>query len=112
MLVEKSFRFVSILPQILFVYSLHSLCQMSVMEKIYHNKYAHTFIMLVGGLCLEIYLVQPVLLTDKMNWLFPLNLIIMFVIIIFAAYILRCLSRIWMQTFKYEDYDWKAVVKI
>lgn len=112
MLAEKSLRFLSIFPQLLFVYSLHRLCLMSIMEKIYHNKYAHTFIMLVGGLCLEIYLVQPALLTDKLNWLFPLNLILMFAIILSAAFVLRCLSRIWMQTFKNEDYYWKAVVRI
>lgn len=39
-----------------------------------------------------------------MNHLFPLNPLI----IIVAAYVLRCLARIFAQTFKAEDYDWRG----
>ena len=67
---------------------------------------------LVGGLCLEIYLVQTSLFTDKMNAIFPFNLIVMFAIIVLAAYILRCGARLFAQTFKNMDYDWKAVFKV
>ena len=59
-----------------------------------------------------IYLVQYALFTDKMNHLFPLNLLIMLVIIIAAAYVLlRCMARIFAQTFKAEDYNWREVFK-
>ena len=67
--------------------------------------------MTIGSLCLEIYLVQPIILTDSLNNIFPLNLLLMFVFIFTGAYLLRCISRIWMQTFKDADYDWKAIVK-
>ena len=46
-----------------------------------------------------------------MNHLFPLNLLIMQVIIIAAAYVLRCMTRIFAQTFKAEDYNWREVFK-
>lgn len=46
-----------------------------------------------------------------MNHLFPLNLLIMLVIIIAAAYVLRCMARIFAQTFKAEDYNWREVFK-
>ena len=64
----------------------------------------------VGGLCLEIYLVQYALFTDKMNSIFPLNLLIMYLIIIAAAYVLRCLSRLWKQTFSEGNYNWKEII--
>ena len=67
---------------------------------------------LISGLCLEIYLVQGTLFTDKMNNLFPLNIPIMFVIIILGAYMLRCCARIFAQTFKDGDYNWKAIIKL
>lgn len=51
------------------------------------------------------------LFTDKMNAIFPFNLIVMFAIIVFAAYILRCGARLFAQTFLNMDYDWKAVFK-
>ena len=63
----------------------------------------------IGGLCLEIYIVQYSLFTDKLNFLFPLNLLIVFLEILIVAYVLRCLARIWLQTFKDADYDWKEV---
>ena len=47
----------------------------------------------------------------KMNHLFPLNLLIMLVIIIAAAYVLQCMARIFAQTFKAEDYNWREVFK-
>ena len=63
-------------------------------------------------MCLEIYLVQSVLFTDKMNKIFPANIIIMFIIIIIMAYILRCTSRVFAQTLRDGDYNWKEVVKV
>lgn len=36
----------------------------------------------------------------------------MFLIIFITAYLLRCGARIFSQTFKAGDYDWKAVFKM
>ena len=66
----------------------------------------------IGGLCLEVYLVQYSLFTDKLNFLFPLNLLIVFVEILAVAYMLRCFARIWSQTFKDGDYDRKEVFRV
>ena len=104
-------RMFTIFPLMSFAYALHKLCSGKIAYKIYNNKYSHLFLMTIGSLCLEIYLVQPILLTDAFNYLFPLNLILMYLIIFVAAYLLRCVSRIWLQTFKDADYDWKAIYK-
>jgi hypothetical protein len=104
-------RMFTIFPLMLFAYSLHKLCTGNLAFRMYKNKYSHLFLMTIGSLCLEIYLVQPRLLTDAFNHLFPFNLILMYLIIFIAAYLLRCVSRIWMQTFKDADYDWKIVFK-
>lgn len=66
----------------------------------------------VSGLCLEAYIVQGVLFSDKMNFLFPLNLLLMFFIVIAVAYVTRSLGRIILQVFQKEDFDWKAVVRL
>lgn len=93
------------------VFYFFKLCNSEFMKKAYHHCTVGWIIKLVGGLCLEIYLVQTALFTDKMNAVFPLNLIVMFAIIVFAAYILRCSARLFAQTFKDMDYDWRAVFK-
>ena len=67
----------------------------------------------VGGLCLEIYLVQPYVRTTALNNLFPLNIVILFVAIVVVAYLCRLIGRWFQQTFSNEDgYDWKAIFKI
>jgi len=84
------------------------------LTSIYNKKFTGPIIKTIGGLCLEIYLVQSVLFTGKMNKIFPVNIIIMFIIIIIIimAYFLRCTSRVFAQTFRDGDYNWKEVVKL
>lgn len=94
------------------VFYFYKVCNSEWMKKAYNHRLIGWIIKLVGGLCLEIYLVQTSLFTDKMNVVFPLNLIVMFVIIVLAAYILRCGARLFAQTFKDMDYDWRAVFKM
>lgn len=65
----------------------------------------------IGGMCLEIYLVQSVLITDRYNMFFPLNIVVVLAAIVVLAYFLRCLSRVWTQTFGDSGYDMKAIVK-
>lgn len=100
------------LPLLGTVFYFYKVCNSEFMKSIYNQRILGWLIKLIGGLCLEIYLVQSFLFTDKMNAIFPLNLIVMFVLIVLAAYVLRCASRIFSQTFKEVDYDWKAVFKI
>ena len=104
-------HFFTIIPLLSTTFYFYKLCNSRLMIRWYNNRYVGGLIRFVGGLCLEIYLIQSYLFTDKMNGIFPLNIPVMFVIIVLAAYILRCFSRIFAQTFKSEDYDWRAVFK-
>lgn len=102
----------SIFPLMGVCYFLYQFCNTKPLTSIYSSKVGNVFIRLIGGLCLEIYLVQFDLFTDKMNSIFPLNLLVMFAIIVVAAYVLRCVSRLWSQTFKDGEYDWKAIIQL
>ncbi len=81
-------------------------------KKIYNSKVGNLIIRVIGGLTLEIYLVQNYLFTDKMNDIFPLNIIIMFILIFVAAYLARCFARIISQTFKEDKYNWSKVISL
>lgn len=105
-------QIISLIPLLFITYYFYKVCSSDSLKRWYTTKYLGGIIKFVGGLCLEIYLVQSALFTDKMNNLFPLNIPIMLLIIIFAAYILRCGSRTFSQTFKDGEYDWKAVFKL
>lgn len=106
------FRPLIILPQLGVTVCFYLLCRTPFAERLYSNRYCYAFIRFVGGLCLEVYIVQPIIIR---NWplteLFPLNVVIVFLIIVFSAYVLRCLSHVWSQTFKEADYNWQEIVK-
>lgn len=100
------------LPLMSYMYFFYKWGEGDFVRSIYSNKTGHFLIRFIGGLCLEVYLIQNLLFTDKLNFLFPLNLLIFFVVIVIAAYLLRCLARWISQTFKDEPYDWKKMVDI
>ena len=105
-------QIISLIPLLFITYYFYKVCSCDSLKRWYTTKYLGGIIKFVGGLCLEIYLVQYTLFTDKMNNIFPLNIPIMFLIILLVAYILRCGSRTFSQTFKDGEYDWKAVFKL
>ena len=94
--VYNKFQMLTWIPLLGTVFYFFKLCNSDFMKKAYHH-------------CTVGWIIK--LVTDKMNAVFPLNLIVMFAIIVFAAYILRCSARLFAQTFKDMDYDWRAVFK-
>lgn len=101
----------SLLPLLGVTYYVYRICNAEGIKAMYPKKSGFV-IRAIGGLCLEVYLVQYSIFTDKLNFLFPLNLLIVFVEILAVAYMLRCFARIWAQTFKDGDYDWKEVFRV
>lgn len=105
-------QIVSLIPLLAIVYYFYKVCSSRTLKQWYSHRIMGWIISFVGGLCLEIYLVQYTLFTDKMNNIFPLNIPIMFIIILAVAYLLRCCARLFSQTFKDGEYDWKAILKL
>ena len=100
------------IPLLFAIYHLFLWGNGRMARKIYENRTCHFLIRFVSGLCLEIYLIQGPLFTDKLNGIFPLNLVIVFVVIVVAAYLVRCLARWISQTFKDAPYDWRKIVSL
>lgn len=94
------------------VYYFWRCCNANYFRRMYNNQIGHWIIMAIGGLCLESYLIQFTLFTDKLNFLFPINIPIMMLIILFVSYCCRCMSRIISQTFRNEDYEWNKIFAI
>lgn len=108
----ETVQLASLLPLLGIVFYFYKIANGNFLKKAYNSNITGVLMKIIGGLCLEIYLVQFDLFTDQMNHIFPLNLIVMFVIILFAAYILRCLARVFSQTFMEKNFDWKLVFKL
>lgn len=106
----RAFLIFSLLPLVGICYFFYNLSELEVMQKMYRNKYLGLTISMIGGLCLEIYLVQPVVRTTTLNHLFPLNILIIFVGIVIIAYLCRVLSRFFQEVLKEEDgINWKTI---
>lgn len=91
--------------------SLYACCNTEVAKNLYESKFGFV-IKFIGGLCLEIYVVQHAIITSKLNSIFPLNIIVIFIAIVLSAYLLRCFARLFLQTFQKEDYNWKEILKL
>lgn len=95
-----------------FVYYLYKFLSSSHFLMIYQKPKWHFLINVLGGLCLESYLVHKSLFTTSLNGIFPLNLIIIYITVLLTSYVVRSISRIILQTFRKEDYNWKAVFSV
>ena len=103
---------VTLVPLMGIIVYFYKWCNNDWMRRIYQSKWGNAVIMIVGGLCLESYLIQLSLITDKMNGIWPLNLIIIVFVILFCSYIVRCVARWFSQTFRVEDYEWKKIFSL
>lgn len=103
----------SLIPLAGICYYLYELCKCKAVQRLLDVKKLGIIISAIGGLCLEIYLVQPYGRTTALNNIFPLNLLILFIFIVLLAYLCRTMGRFLQQTFSSEDgYDWSAIFKI
>lgn len=104
-------RLLSVIPLAGFIIFLYSLGETKPLRNIMRCKVGKV-IQAIASLCLEAYIVQFALFTDKMNNIFPANILIMMILILIIAYITRCLGRIFSQIFNKDDFDWKVIIKL
>jgi hypothetical protein len=106
------FQLLSLVPLMGITYYFYKITHATQLIALAKTKIIGWIIGAISLLTLEIYMVQFELFTDKMNGIFPLNLLIMFVYIVAVAYVVKVLSRIFSQTFSENKYDWRAVFKL
>ena len=103
-------QIISLIPLMGITIYMYKLCSSpKALQFVEQNK---KWVCAISGLCLESYIVQYALFTDKMNNIFPLNLIITMVAILLLAYTIRSLGRLFVQIFNKESIDWTAIIKL
>lgn len=103
---------VTLIPLMGIVYYVYKCCNAAWLQRVYATKKGRCVILGIGGLCLESYLIQFSLFTDKMNSIWPLNLVIIVLVILICSYIVRCIARLFAQTFRTEDYEWRKIFSL
>lgn len=118
-------QILTVLPLIGIIYYFYRLANTEIMQRFFQGRCWNFMGMTIGGLCLEIYLVQMPILTgeerclpfggntDDLLPLFPLNILVLLAIILMLAYITRCVGRFFQQTFDNRDgYEWKEILRL
>jgi hypothetical protein len=111
----RSLQIFSLIPLLTTTYYFYRFCNSKFIHKVYKNKYTGFAINFISGLTLEIYIVQGTILSminKKLNGIFPLNLIVAFLIILIVAYTTTILGKFFSQTFKENPYNWRSILEI
>lgn len=110
--IAQNMQVISLLPLLGTTYYFYKVCKSDALKRLYVTRFIGPVMKTISGLCLEVYLVQGVLFTERFNKWFPFNLLIVFVTILLVAYLLRCMARWFSQTFRDGDYEWEKVFRI
>lgn len=105
-------QIIDIVPIHAFIYYLYKVASYEWTNKLFSTRGVGMCIKVIAVLTLEIYIVQFDLLTDRLNFLFPLNALIVFAIICVVAYLLRALTTLFLQVMSKEPLDWRALYRI
>lgn len=106
---HSKWQIISVIPMFGITYFLYAISNASGLKKILQTKYLKTPVLFVGSLCLESYLIQKFIITDKMNAFFPFNIPVIMLLVILIAYIVRVLGELIRQSFNKDPYDWKGI---
>lgn len=107
---QTKWSLVTIIPLLLFSRYAYLCCTANIFSKIYTNLIGGNIIFVCSQLCLESYLIQKYIFTDVLNFLFPLNIIIVMIAVIVASYIARMVAVLIRQTMDSKPYNWSELV--
>lgn len=105
------FQVISLMPLLFTIYWLYRFCNTQGVCRILNGR-TGLAVYFISGLTLEIYMVQYAIFTDSMNGIFPLNIIITYILIFAAAYVLKCFSKVFSQIFSNETFSVHKVLQV
>lgn len=107
-----NFQIISLFPLLAAIYWIYQLCNTEQVNSLLSKKYVGWSISFISSLTLEIYLVQYALFTNRFNDVFPVNIILTFIVIFVTAYLLNCLSRVFTTVFSDKYFVVKEIFKL
>lgn len=95
----------ALVPLHSFVYYSYKVATYKWTDWCFGKRFLGKGISLVAGLTLEIYIVQFMLITNKLNSVFPLNIVIVFAVICLAAYLLKVMTAAFLSLLSKEKFS-------
>lgn len=106
----NALQLLSYIPLIGICLTVYQIGKAPLVERLFERKICGNALFIIGNLCLESYLIQKYIFTDALNGLFPLNIPLIMIVVLIAAYLLHILSGIISQIFDSKPFDWKALL--
>lgn len=106
----RKIQILSIVPMVGILYYGYLLACAPFWQKLFSKKIIGNILWTMGSLCLEVYLIQKYIFTDKLNFIFPVNVPIIMILVFISAYLLRMLAVIIRQTFQTEKYNFSELI--
>ena len=107
---DSDLAIVSMIPLVGICYFVYSIGKSSWVQCLFEHKICGNTLFIIGNLCLESYMIQKYIFTNALNFLFPLNIPIIMIMVFVAAYLLHILSGVIGQVFDSKPFDWKALL--
>lgn len=105
-------QILALLPLHTFVYYFYKTCSYSWCQSAFQIRILGRVITVIAVLTLEIYVVQFSVISNCFNYLFPLNIFIVFVLITISAYMLKVFTSFFLAVLSKEHLVWKDIVKV
>lgn len=102
----------ALIPLHTFVYYLYKVASYSWCDKAFHSLVLGRVMSWIAALTLEVYIVQFAFITNQFNSIFPLNVLLVFAIIVLAAYLLKVMTSLFLAVLSKEDLEWKEIVRL
>lgn len=104
---------ITLLPLLTSVYFLYRFSGGLFMERLLAMRYLGRIITVLSSLTLEVYIVQSYVINDvELLYTFPLNIAIIFILIIALAYLLKICRNIFVIIFSDTPFGWKKLVSV
>lgn len=110
--IRYDIQITALIPLHTFVYYLYKVASYSWCEKAFHSKVLAKIMSWIAALTLEIYIVQFAFITNQFNSVFPLNVLLVFAIIVLAAYLLKVMTSLFLAVLSKENLEWEGIVRL
>lgn len=107
---DSSFQIVSSLPLMSCAFFVFLLGESKLVVKIDKTKFGGNLIYILGSICLESYLIQSYIITDRFNDIFPINIIIVVALVLISSYLIHIIAEITRQIMDSNPFDWKKIL--
>ena len=109
---NNTYDSVAVIPLVFSCVGLYIMFNSQFVKKFMVYGLLRNVVLVVCAVSLESYMIQFSIITDKLNNLFPLNILILITIIITVSIIIRIFSKLILQTFAKDDYNVKELINI